>query len=155
LEHELVVNRAHHRVQVEPMTTLLEVLRNQLGLVGAKEACGRGECGACTVLVGGATVNACVTLALRVRAPVVTVEGLADRFVDLRQAFADNGAFQCGFCTPGMIVRAAWLVEFFTGPWSRDEIRRQLAGNVCRCTGYQGIVDAILATRAAREATAR
>jgi aerobic-type carbon monoxide dehydrogenase small subunit (CoxS/CutS family) len=150
--HELLVNDERHPVEVEPMTTLLAVLRDQLRLNGAKEACGRGECGACTVMVGGATVNACTTLALRVRQPVRTVEGLAGPYTDLRRAFADHGAFQCGFCTPGMVVRAAWLLESFSGPWTREEVRGQLAGNICRCTGYQGIVDAVLETHAAREA---
>jgi aerobic carbon-monoxide dehydrogenase small subunit len=153
--HALVVNDERHTVEIEPMTTLLAVLRDELRLTGTKEACGRGECGACTVMVGGATVNACTTLALRVRQPVRTVEGVAGSCTDLRRAFADHGAFQCGFCTPGMVVRAAWLLESFPGPWTREEIRKQLAGNICRCTGYQGIVDAILETRAAAREAAK
>jgi aerobic-type carbon monoxide dehydrogenase small subunit (CoxS/CutS family) len=152
IARELVVNDERRSIDAQPMTTLLTVLRDQLRLTGTKEACGRGECGACTVIVGDMTVNACVTLALRVREPVRTVEGLADQFADLRGAFADHGAFQCGFCTPGMVVRAAWLLESFSGPWTREEVRRQLAGNICRCTGYQGIVDALLETHAARRA---
>jgi aerobic-type carbon monoxide dehydrogenase small subunit (CoxS/CutS family) len=153
--HPLVVNGKACTVEAAPLTTLLEVLRGDLGLKGTKEACGRGECGACTVFVGNATVNACTTLARRVTAPVETIEGIAEREGDLREAFADHGAFQCGFCTPGMVVRAAWLLANFEGPWTRPAIRRELAGNICRCTGYQGIVDAILVVHAARAADAR
>ena len=153
--HPLVVNGKECVVEAGPLTTLLEVLRGELGLTGSKEACGRGECGACTVLLGGETVNACTTLARRVTSPVETIEGVAERERDLREAFADHGAFQCGFCTPGMVVRAAWLLRNFDGPWTRQDIRKELAGNICRCTGYQGIVDAIFEVRTARGATAR
>jgi aerobic-type carbon monoxide dehydrogenase small subunit (CoxS/CutS family) len=143
-EYVLTVNGVRHTLLIAPAETLLVVLRDQLGLKGTKEACGRGDCGACTVIVDGVTVNACITLARRVRGAVVTIEGLAPVTTDLRRAFAERGAFQCGFCTPGMVVRASWLLDNFVGPWTRHSVRKQLAGNICRCTGYQGIVDAIL-----------
>ena len=135
--------------------TLLDVLRDRLRLTGAKEACGRGECGACTVLIDGVPVFSCVTLAALVNGEVTTVEGLAEDARDLREAFADHGAFQCGFCTPGQIVRGAALIR--TGePASEAKIREQMSGNVCRCTGYTQIVDAVLAawTRRARDRAA-
>jgi aerobic-type carbon monoxide dehydrogenase small subunit (CoxS/CutS family) len=127
---------------------LLDFLRDQLGLTGAKEACGRGECGACTVLVDGRPIVSCIALTETVRGDVRTIEGLAEDFVALRQAFADHGSFQCGFCTPGQIVRAAALLReaWPTDPREHETfIRRRMSGNICRCTGYTGIVDAILA----------
>jgi aerobic-type carbon monoxide dehydrogenase small subunit (CoxS/CutS family) len=149
--HRLTINGVSGDYALAVTTTLLDVIRH-MGLTGAKEGCGRGECGACTVLVGERTVNACTTLAVRMHEPVWTVEGVAEKSRDLRQAFAKRGALQCGFCTPGMVVRAHWIIGHYSGPWTRDAIRAQLAGNICRCTGYQGIVDAILATHAARTA---
>lgn len=138
----LDVNGATHPVTLTPLTTLLEVLRGQLGLTGAKEACGRGECGACTVLVGGRPLVACLTLATRVTEPVRTIEGLADEITDLREAFADLGAYQCGFCTPGQLVQAAAIVRD-GGPADEETIRQRLSGNICRCTGYVPIVQAV------------
>lgn len=139
---ELIVNGRAYRVDVDVHTSLLHVLRMQLGLRGTKESCGRGECGACTVLIDGRPVMACITLAVRVRGRVETVEGLADELAELRRQFADHGAFQCGFCTPGQLVRAAPLLrEGFEG--SEDDLRSAMSGNVCRCTGYSGILDAI------------
>jgi aerobic-type carbon monoxide dehydrogenase small subunit (CoxS/CutS family) len=147
------INGVSNEYELMVSTTLLHLIR-AAGLTGAKEACGRGECGACTVMLGDRTVNACTTLAARVREPVWTIEGLAEESRGLRRAFAEHGAMQCGFCTPGMVVRAWWIVTRYAGPWDRAAIRAQLAGNICRCTGYKGIVDAILATHAAREASA-
>lgn len=151
----LEVNGRAEQVDATPDATLLHVLREHLGLTGAKEACGRGECGACTVLVGGTPVMACLTLAARVRAPVITIEGLAAEFADLREAFADAGAFQCGFCTSGQIVHAAALLrEGIPADPAEAEpgLRHALSGNICRCTGYTAIVDAILCTAARRAA---
>jgi len=147
----LRVNGREADVEVAPGDTLLHVLRDRLRLIGAKEACGRGECGACTVLIDGVPVMSCVTLAGLVRGEVTTVEGLTEEARDLREAFADAGAFQCGFCTPGQIVRASALLR--TSP-SADErqIREGMSGNVCRCTGYTQIVDAVLATARRRAA---
>jgi aerobic-type carbon monoxide dehydrogenase small subunit (CoxS/CutS family) len=138
----LHVNGADTTVLARPTTTLLEVLRNQLRLTGTKEACGRGECGACTVLVGGRTVNACMTLAALTGGEVETIEGLTEETADLRRRFADHGAFQCGFCTPGQLVRAVWLARHRADP-DPARVRAELAGNICRCTGYAGIVAAI------------
>jgi aerobic-type carbon monoxide dehydrogenase small subunit (CoxS/CutS family) len=153
---QLRVNGTTHDVQVAPGDTLLAVLRGALGLSGAKEACGRGECGACTVLLDGTPVLACVSLASRIRGEVTTVEGLAEEFRDLREAFADKGGFQCGFCTSGQIVRAAALLRSGL-PTDRQEaervVRYQISGNICRCTGYNGIVDAILAVAAQRRSS--
>ena len=130
-------------VEFAPGASLLNVLRERLRLTGAKEACGRGECGACTVLVDGTPVMSCVMLAALVHGEVTTIEGLAGEARDLREAFADLGAFQCGFCTPGQIVRATALLRE-GGHLDERAVREQMSGNVCRCTGYTGIVDAVL-----------
>ena len=141
------VNGSPHELNAPPGLTLLELLRSRLGLRGAKDACGRGECGACTVLVDGIPMLSCLCLAVRTRGEVTTIEGLDHEFRDLREAFADTGGFQCGFCTPGQIVRAAALLRAGL-PEDRAEaervIRYEISGNVCRCTGYNGIVDAII-----------
>ena len=141
----LRVNGLDVDVDVAPGDSLLHVLRDRLRLTGAKEACGRGECGACTVLVDGIPVMACVTLAMLVRGEVTTIEGLADEALDLREAFADAGAFQCGYCTPGQIVRATALLRQGT-PAGEQAVRFEMSGNICRCTGYTQIVDAVLST---------
>jgi aerobic-type carbon monoxide dehydrogenase small subunit (CoxS/CutS family) len=152
----LDVNGAIREIDIPPGSTLLEALRDRLGLTGAKEGCGRGECGACTVLHGSKPVLACLMLAEATSEAVTTIEGLATEFADLRQAFADFGAFQCGYCTPGQIVRAAALLA---EEWPTDKaeidafIRRRISGNICRCTGYTGIVDAIAHVHALRAGT--
>lgn len=128
--------------QLDPNTRLIEVLRVQLGLTGTKIACSMGECGACTVLVNGRPVLACITLASRVNGTVETVEGVAEEARSLREAFARRAAFQCGFCTPGQIVRGVALLREGI-PEDESELRHAISGNICRCTGYQGIVDAI------------
>jgi len=125
--------------------TLLEVLREDLGLTGTKYGCELGECGACTVLIDGVAVLSCVTLALHAEGTeVTTVEGLAEGNVPhpLQAAFAELGAAQCGYCTPGMLMAAKALIDSESNP-SRDEIRQALAGNLCRCTGYNKILDAV------------
>ena len=145
----LDVNGTAHDLSIAPGDTLLDVLRGRVGLTGAKAACGLGECGACTVLVGGRPVMACVTLAARVAEPVETVEGVAGEAGDLRAALADCGGFQCAFCTPGMVVRGVALLRRGL-PRDDAAIRREMAGNLCRCTGYQGIVEALRRAAAAR-----
>ena len=141
----LSVNGRAAEVEIEPGESLLDVLRDRLRLTGAKEACGRGECGACTVLLDGTPVMSCVSLAALVNGEVTTIEGLAGETQDLREAFADAGAFQCGFCTPGQIVRASALLKE-GGVLNERAVREQMSGNICRCTGYTQIVDAVLST---------
>jgi aerobic-type carbon monoxide dehydrogenase small subunit (CoxS/CutS family) len=128
--------------KLPPGTRLIDVLREQVGLTGTKEGCGRGECGACTVLVDGRPVLSCIVLAARVSGAVETVEGLAEESTPLRAAFARRAAFQCGFCTPGQIVRGTALLRRGL-PESEAELRTAMSGNICRCTGYEGIIDAL------------
>ena len=148
----LTVNGKARRVTAPPMKRLLDVLRDECGLTGTKEGCGEGECGACTVLIDGRSVNACLTPFVQVAgAKIVTVEGLAKngRASPLQQRFVEMGAAQCGICTPGMLMSAAELLARTRGRVpSEDEVRDALAGNLCRCTGYQKIVDAVRATAA-------
>jgi carbon-monoxide dehydrogenase small subunit/xanthine dehydrogenase small subunit len=133
------LNGKRASLRVHPMKRLLDVLREDCGLTGTKEGCGEGECGACTVTIGGRAVNSCLVPVAQVAgAKVVTIEGLKGRH-PLQHAFAAHGGAQCGICTPGMIMAAAAL-----GPRpSLDEVRTGLAGNICRCTGYEGIYRAI------------
>jgi carbon-monoxide dehydrogenase small subunit len=140
-----VVNGDPVEVAVEAGTTLLECLREELALTGSKQGCDKGDCGACTVLLDGRAVLACITLAHAVAGrEVTTIEGLAEagRLHPLQEAFDTEGAAQCGFCTPGMIMSAAALVEENVQP-TRDEVREALSGNLCRCTGYTKILDAV------------
>jgi carbon-monoxide dehydrogenase small subunit len=128
------------------MERLLDVLRVDLGLTGTKEGCGEGECGACSVLLDGVLVNSCLIPVLQVEAAsIVTIEGIANesRWRNLQQAFLECGAAQCGICTPGMMLAAAQLLQKIPKP-SLDDVREGLAGNLCRCTGYKHIVEAVL-----------
>ena len=149
----LTVNGEIHQVVAEPHRTLLDVLRTDLGLTGTKENCLEAECGVCTVLLDGLAVNACILLAAQCRGrSVVTIEGLAapGETHPIQQAFIDQGAVQCGYCIPGMILSAKAYLEENPEP-SEAEIREALAGNLCRCTGYQKIADAVMsAARAMR-----
>jgi aerobic-type carbon monoxide dehydrogenase small subunit (CoxS/CutS family) len=141
----LRVNGEPQTVAVEPHHTLLEVLREELGLTGTKHGCELGECGACTVLVDGVPVLACLTLPARVGdAEVTTIEGLAtaEKLHPLQTAFAEEGAAQCGYCTPGMLMTAKALLDANPRP-TREEIARSISGNLCRCTGYTAIYEAI------------
>ena len=135
-------------LEIEPHLTLLQVLRDKLELTGTKEGCGMGECGACTVLLDGKTVNSCIFPALEVEGKkVTTIEGLTDAQGNLhavQKAFIDYGAVQCGFCTPGMVLSAKALLDENPKP-SEEEIRHGIAGNLCRCTGYLQIIQAIKA----------
>ncbi len=141
----LHVNGERHTVAAEPHHTLLEVLREELQLTGTKHGCELGECGACTVLVDGVPILSCLTLPIQVGdAEVTTVEGLADGATlhPLQTAFAEEGAAQCGYCTPGMLMAAKSLLDTNAKP-TRDEIAQAISGNLCRCTGYTAIYDAI------------
>jgi len=153
----LTINGESHEVLVEPQRTLLDVLRTDLGLTGTKENCLDAECGVCTVLLDGAAVNACIVLAVQCRdRAVVTIEGLAvgAELHPLQRAFIDAGAVQCGYCIPGMILAARAFLDENPAP-SEGEIREALAGNLCRCTGYQKIVDAVLGAAGAPAAARR
>ncbi len=145
IAYTLRVNDEDYEVFVEPSLTLLEVVRDELRLTGAKEGCGTGDCGACTMHLDGENVTSCLVLAADAQErAVTTIEGLAvdGKLHPLQQAFIDHGALQCGFCIPGMILSGVALLERNPHP-SRDEIRQGIAGNLCRCTGYTKIVDAI------------
>ncbi len=144
---QLRVNGETHEVAVTAQRTLLEVLREDLGLTGAKESCGLGACGACTVLLDGKAVLSCLMLAhTAVGKEITTIEGLAEghHLHSLQQSFLDHGSVQCGFCSPGMILSAKSLLDENPAP-TEKEIRLALAGNLCRCTGYAKIVEAISA----------
>ena len=143
----LTVNGVMHELAIEPRRTLLELLRDDLGLTGTKKGCGIGDCGACTVLLDGVATFSCLTLAIQADGcSVETVEGLAKegRLNCLQQAFVDHGAIQCGFCTPGMLMTVTELLRRDQHPGEED-IRKAISGNLCRCTGYQKIVEAVQA----------
>ena len=143
----LKVNGLTYETEVEPRRTLLELIREDLELTGTKEGCGLGECGTCTVLVDGKPIKSCITLAVQANGrEVTTIEGLEKpdgTLHPLQQAFIDHGAIQCGFCTPGMILSAKALLDEKPRP-TELEVRQDIAGTLCRCTGYQKIVEAIL-----------
>ena len=142
---ELVVNGRQHQLRLDPRTTLLDALRDGLALTGTKRGCDHGQCGACTVHIGGQRVLACLTLACTVREPVSTIEGVAaadGTLHPLQQAFIEHDAFQCGYCTPGQIMSGiACIKEGHTG--SADDIREWMSGNICRCAAYPNIVTAV------------
>jgi aerobic carbon-monoxide dehydrogenase small subunit len=144
----LNINGQSCEVMVYPNDTLLEVLRDELDLTGSKESCGEGACGSCTVHMDGKPVRSCLTLALEAQGvAITTVEGLAneDKLSDLQQSFIDHGAVQCGFCTPGMLMSADALLKDNPRPDDKT-VRKALAGNICRCTGYTKIVEAVAHT---------
>ena len=143
----LNVNNNEYTLQVKPSATLLDVIREDLGLIGTKEGCGEGECGACTVLMDGLAVNACLILAAEANGKhIITIEGLADgeELHPIQQAFVDIGGMQCGFCTPGMILSAKVLLDRNQNP-TDEEIKKGLEGNFCRCTGYTKIIQSVKA----------
>ncbi len=141
----LNVNGETVEAAVEPNRTLVQLLREDLGLTGTKHGCGLGDCGACTVILNGKPVNSCLVLAVQANGgDVITIEGLAEngKLHPIQPAFVDKGAIQCGFCSPGMILSAKALLESNSRP-TEHEIRTAISGNLCRCTGYQKIVEAI------------
>ena len=152
---QLTINGERHEVVTEPHRTLLDVLRVDLGLTGTKENCLEAECGVCTVLLDGRAVNACILLAAQCQGrEVLTIEGLErdGRLHPLQQAFIDHGAVQCGYCIPAMILSAKAFLDENPAP-TEAQVREALAGNLCRCTGYQKIAEAVLA--AARDLATR
>jgi len=139
------VNGEDYEVLVEPRDSLLDVLRDKLNLTGTKKGCNTGDCGACTVIMDGRPVNSCLVLAVEAEGKeILTIEGLADgsQIHPLQEAFIKCGAVQCGYCTPGMIMSAKTLLDENPNP-TEDAIKRAIAGNLCRCTGYVKIIDAI------------
>lgn len=144
---ELKVNGETHDIVVESHRTLLEVLRDTLGLTGTKESCDLGSCGACTVLINGKPTLACLTLALEAQGKeILTIEGLAEngRLHPLQKAFVERGAVQCGFCTPGLVLSGKALLDMNPKP-SEQEVREAISGHLCRCTGFVKVVEAVLA----------
>ena len=152
LDITIEVNGHQHSIEVDTRWSLLHVLREELGLTGAKRGCDRGECGACTVLLDDMPVNACMTLAATISGKRVrTVEGLSspDSLHPVQQAFLENDGAQCGFCTPGFLMSATALLEGDPSP-TDDDIRSALAGNICRCNAYGRIIESVRAARSAR-----
>ena len=147
LSIRVTVNGQAHDILIEPYLTLIELIRDRLGLTGTKKSCDMQVCGACTVLLNGRPVSACTTLAFEVRGcSVLTIEGLAEdgKLHPLQQAFIEHGGFQCGFCTPGMILAAKALLDENPNP-SEAELKHFMHGNICRCTGYKKIIESIMA----------
>jgi xanthine dehydrogenase E subunit len=145
LKLNITVNGISHTLRIDPNLRLLDLLREELHLTGTKEGCGIGECGACTVILDGRAVNSCLILAGQCEGrEITTIEGVTpgDDLSPLQQSFLDNGAVQCGFCTPGMILSAKALLDHNSTP-TEAEIREAISGNLCRCTGYTQIVEAI------------
>lgn len=148
---ELSINGEICELAVEPNTTLVEVIRDQVGLTGTKVACGTGECGSCTVLIDGRPILSCLTLAVDCqKQDILTIEGLSEgeALTTVQQAFQDCGAIQCGFCTPGMVLSTTALLEANPHP-SAPEIQKALEGHLCRCTGYNKILEAVQQAAAA------
>jgi aerobic-type carbon monoxide dehydrogenase small subunit (CoxS/CutS family) len=148
MKHKIrfTINREVKEIEVEPNRTLLKMLREDLDLIGAKEGCGAGECGACTVMVDNKPVNSCLMLAVEADGKeIITIEGLSDGIIldPLQESFIKHNALQCGYCTPGMVISARALLDRNDNP-SEEDIKEALAGNLCRCTGYQRVIDAVL-----------
>lgn len=153
IELNFVVNDEQQQLMIDPRSSLLEVLRNQLKLHSVKKGCEVGECGACSVLIDDEVMDSCIYMAMWAEGKKVrTLEGLMDEegnLSDIQQAFVDEAAVQCGFCTPGFIMASMPVIES-EKEYTRDEIRKHLAGNLCRCTGYENIINAIVKTKEKR-----
>ncbi|MGD8984911.1 MAG: (2Fe-2S)-binding protein [Desulfobacteraceae bacterium] len=146
-EISFTLNGKPYALSVKPWRTLLELIREDLSFTGTKEGCGQGECGSCTVIMGGKTVNSCLVPALEAdNQEIITIEGLVDgdNLHPIQDAFVEQAGMQCGFCTPGMIISAKALLDKNPNP-SEKEIREGIAGNFCRCTGYTKIIESISA----------
>lgn len=148
MKHKIrfILNNESITHEVEPNQTLLSMLRDEFDLTGAKEGCGLGECGACTILLNGRPVNSCLLLAIEADGKeILTIEGLSsgDELDELQISFIEKGAIQCGYCTPGMVITAKALLNENPHP-SEEEVKHAISGNLCRCTGYQKIVEAIM-----------
>ncbi len=148
MKHKIsfTINGEFKEIEVEPNKTLLKMLREDLDLIGAKEGCGAGECGACTVLVNNKPVNSCLMLAVEIEGKeILTIEGLSDgiNLDPIQKSFINHNALQCGYCTPGMVMSAKALLNRNPHP-TEEDVKEALAGNLCRCTGYQRIIDAVL-----------
>ena len=147
VEVELSVNGTKYQLKIEPWRTLVEVLREKIGLMGTKKSCNEGECGACTVMMDGKAVTSCLVLALDARGKdIVTIEGLSEgeTLDPIQESFLKHGGVQCGYCTSGMVISAKALLDKNPNP-TLDETRRAISGNLCRCTGYKNIIDSIMA----------
>ncbi len=155
LSVSVTINGAPHAIELDdPRVTLLDLLRERLELTGAKKGCDRGQCGACTVLVGGRRVNSCLTLALSLDgSEVITIEGLAsgDALHPVQAAFIEHDGFQCGFCTPGQIMSAVGLIAEGHAGDDPERIRELMSGNLCRCGAYKGITEAVLEVQRAQQ----
>ena len=154
VEVELSVNGQKYQLKIEPWRTLVEVLRERLGLVGTKKSCNEGECGACTVMMDGKAVTSCLVLALDAQGKdVITIEGLSqgEALDPIQESFLKHGGVQCGYCTSGMIMSAKALLDENPNP-TLDETRRAISGNLCRCTGYQHIFNSIMAVPEVKKA---
>lgn len=147
MDIQFTINGNQIALAAPPKKRLLDILRDDLDLIGTKEGCGKGECGACTVLMNGCAVNSCLVPAFQLAdSHIVTIEGLRhwSSFASLERAYVEHGAVQCGFCTTGFVMSTAALLATATPPLSIDQVKWQLAGNICRCTGYAKIVEAVM-----------
>jgi carbon-monoxide dehydrogenase small subunit len=142
----LTINDELYEVSVEPYKTLIDIIRDDIGLIGTKKGCGTGDCGSCTIILDGKPVNSCLILGVEVDGSnLLTIEGLrkGEELHPIQKAFIEHGAIQCGYCTPGMIISAKALLDNFPNP-TEGQVKMALSGNLCRCTGYKKIIEAIM-----------